>query len=321
MPNETVNYVNAESIRPGYDWKPKGFLAGSLYAKDRMRYEDLAALQDQMARDQAQLSRENVNEGYDARQATRQSEVNDRPLRTRDLGATVGMNEDKAAISKAMRPGQIELGLGQQGLDKGQQGIARVIQTIAQTPPGPDYIPRLQQVMKDSGIDMRNPPPALKSILSVPSPEEAQKAAQAFIQQQSNTNPAYRQAIDVEGMRGNAARDVARIHGQASVDAARQRAAAKVKSYSQALMTENDPTKKLTLAVQIVADPESPEELKQIANVIIQQLQGLVQAKASQGQPPQIPGFPQSAPIPLPQPGLPQGQPQQNQVDPLGLRR
>ena len=49
-------YTNPEAVRPAYDWKPTGFLAGMNYDQDRTRYENMASLQDAMMMNQANES-------------------------------------------------------------------------------------------------------------------------------------------------------------------------------------------------------------------------------------------------------------------------
>ena len=52
----TTNYMNSNAIRPDYNWKPSGFLAGMHYSDDRRRYNDVSSLQDAMLANEANKS-------------------------------------------------------------------------------------------------------------------------------------------------------------------------------------------------------------------------------------------------------------------------
>jgi hypothetical protein len=321
-----VDYINPTSIRPPYKWQPSSGLAGMFYSRDRDRYEEVARMQDERMRHQTQLSLEDLVQGAPVRAAERTAKIADAPVRSRGLEAITRGQELGTEFTEATQPGKIDLTLGEQSLAKGQQGIARAVQVIAQEPAGPDWAARVGTKIKASGLKPNDPSiQILQGILDTGNPQEAQKRALQWLQLQSQTEPRYREAMDTQRERSRSAAEVANIQGGWAVKAAGARAAAKTKNYMQSLIAENDPTKKMALAVQIVADSNADPILKEVANTLIQQLQGLVQSRAQQGAQPNIPGFPQPRPVPLPQPGLPQpgGTPQGGPQGalPPGVRR
>jgi len=308
--NMADDYLNPQALRPQattgpFAVSPNPGLQGMYNVRDRARYEDLARLQDILMKLKTDTAQEEYTQGMPVRQAERTAKIADLPMKSRDLAATTGMNEDKRTLSGAMLPGQIDIGKGQQDLDKGQQQIARVIQVIAQTPPGPDYAARLGQVIQGAGYNQQNMPPALRQILSVSNPKEAQQRAQAFIQQQSATNPAYRQAMDVVGAQGQTARDVAEINRKSAKEAALARAAAKNKSAMQLLKESPNPLTAVTRAGMIYADFESDAQTKEYARRVIMQNWEAYVAQVQKGAMAPIPGFPQVKPLRNPYEGRP----------------
>jgi len=294
------DYFNPQSVKP--ELTNPG-LAGLAQVRDRALYERLMGLQEQLSRINTAKEQEDFTLGAGARQAQRDATVRDLPVKSRDLETLTRQHELATGKTEALQPGEIELARGKQALDKGQQGIASVIQMLAQAPPGPDYIARVGQVIKQSRADVNNP--MLKHVLSAPNPQEAQKRAQAILAQQSNVDPAYRMTMDKTNLAGQWDAERARITGEYQVRAAHERAKAKARTVMQQLTMENDPKKKLFLIAQAIRDPDIDDStrawLKQLGDAILP----WAERDANKGVTPAIPGFPTPSPLPNPtaQPG------------------
>jgi hypothetical protein len=298
VPND---YINPTAVRPQYAWQPSSGLAGMAYSQDRRRYDDVSSLQDLMMSNQAQLSLEDVVQGAPVRQAERTAKLKDLPATSRQLEANTRKAELGIEFEEAMQPGKIRLGQGEQGLAQGQQGIARVIQAIAQAPEGPDYIARVGAAAREAGVPANHP--VLQDILNVSSPKEAQAKARAFLQQQSNVDQPYRTTMDKTRMEGNYSLRRQELANEGAVNAASIRAQAKNKSAVDMLRQAKDPIQSVTAAMAVINDPEIDPQIRQQAVQIYNASLPAYQRMLQRGIPPQIPNFPQTPNVQMPQYG------------------
>lgn len=312
-----INYLNPTAVRPDNNWQPPEGLAGVLYSQDRARYDSLAGLQDIMARIEAAKAQEDFTKGMPVRQAERDAKLRDLPTTSRGLEATTRGQELNTGYQEAMQPGKIGLGMGEQGLAQGQQNIAKVIQAIAQVPPGPDYSARLSEVIARSGAtkEMLQKDPSLQHILNTTDPKEAATRANAFLQQQSTVDPAYRMTMDKTRMSGDYDLERQRIANQGAVQAAQIRSSAKNKSAVDMLKQAKDPVQAITAAMAVINDPDIDPQIRQSAVQIYNANLPAYQRMMQRNVQPQIPGFPQMPGVQMPGYGQEQ-QPQQQQYQP-----
>lgn len=292
----------ADIYRPDFSFNPG--LQGLYALRDRGRYDRMMSLEEQMKQAQTGKEVEDFQEGRAARQAQRAAIVRDLPVKSRELEATTLSKELTAAEQEALHEGKIELGLGEQDLNRGQQNIARVIQAIANAPDGPDYISRIGTAMKQAGVNPKTSP-ILGHILGAPTPREASARAHAYLQQQSFTNPAYRQAMDVTDLKGRYDLEGRHISGQYSVDAARANAKSPVDPMDQLLKT-NDPVQKYMLAGHLARDPHADPKVRALAQELERVYGPMVKAITEARQQNQFQGSPIAPrPVPIPPPAAP----------------
>lgn len=288
MPND---YINIDAIAPKQEQMANRGLAGLWQMRDRARYEQLAPMQDEQYRAATELALEDLTQGRPVRQATRDATVRDLPVKSRQLEAQTRGQELGTMFEEAMHPGKVKLGLGQQQLDRGQQGIAGVVQMIAQTPGGPDYVARIGQAIRASGVDPRHP--VLQQILQSQTPEEASQKAYMFIKQQDFTNPAYRQATDLQYMQDSGAGYRARLAADATRDSARTAAGAKIDTPLDILRKPGNVKEKVPAAIVILNDDRASPQDRLLAQRYLKQNWQAYVIETNKNMYATIPGFDQ----------------------------
>lgn len=106
-----VNYTNPTSIRPDYDWKPQGFLAGMHYSADRQRYEDTASLQDYMMKNSAIKSGAELSDYFaDApvRESKRASEIASNNATASTIGRIKENEATKGTLENMLADGTLK---------------------------------------------------------------------------------------------------------------------------------------------------------------------------------------------------------------------
>ena len=317
-----VNYVNPTAIRPEYNWKPSGVLAGMLYAQDRQRYDQVADLQDQMMGHAAAKSREDLIQGAPVRQAERDATLRDLPMKSRELAATTEGKELGTEFTRATQPGRIgatnaqsEATVSNQNLLQMQNrmAVAEALSRIG----GPAAVPQMAQILKQSGMNMQDP--FIQSLLNVPDPSQVPARARAA---REALSAAYSQEMDKERMQQAGADRRVERQGWWSVEVAKQRSASRTLNMIQRFEAAKTTEVMQALGEMILVDPEIDEGIKMRVRAAVEQARRSEAAKRAGGQV-QIPGLPQpGATAPEIQQRLapPQaGQPSAN--DPLGLRR
>jgi hypothetical protein len=280
------------------------------YSRDRDRYEDVSRMQDERMRHQTQLSLEDLVQGAPVREAKRTAELSDLPTESRRKTAEARKTELGTELTEATQPGQIGLAQGEQELARGQQGIAKAVQVIAQEPAGPDWAARVGTKIRDSGLKPGDPSiKILQGILDTGNPQEAQQRALQWLQLQSQTEPAYRQTMDSTRMRGEYDLKRQGLANQGAVQAAQARTAAKNKSSVQILKEASGKgaTEQVHAAMLVINDPDVDPQIKQMATALYNAALPAYQREQQRGIQPQIPGFPQTPGIQMPQYGSQQG--------------
>ncbi len=304
-----ADYINPNSIRPDYAWKPSGFLAGMNYDADRARYENVAGLQDYMMKNQAVESGAKLEDYFkDApvREAKRGADIataeatkgtigdlKSEEVRGKRLGNDLAQGELQPKISKAIAEAAIKGGeASMQELQRGAM-IAGALSKAAGA--GPGALASVMQQLHQSGAD----PKIISWFANSKSPAEIAQKAQILTESFAQASREYQQAMAVAREHTRGTLGAASIHAEAQVKAAEIRSKEKNKSAEQILQSiaGKDPENQLPFLYSIIQDADVDVALKVKAQSMYEQAKVIVEARRKNRGEPQLPGLP-TAPNP-----------------------
>lgn len=219
MPSD-ISYFNPESIKPNYDWKPQGFLAGMHYAQDRTRYDSQASLQDLMTgakagewfkdapvRESARYKDINTNMAEGSTVLGRkQGELEKLGLENQYSRGTLQARIAEKVTEEARK--KHEFGL--QKINDGLNVTSMLLQALGSA--GPAGVAAAKQKLKEAGYDADNDP-VVSQLMAGGSPEQIALRVQQVQQALNMANQQFRteQMKDAGATRRNTDDNTARV--------------------------------------------------------------------------------------------------------------
>ena len=305
MPN--VNYVNPTSIRPEYNYKPSGFLAGMHYSQDRRRYNDVSSLQDAMMANEATKSDNELKDyALDApvRESKRESDLATN-LANRDTIGGIKRNEMvkgnlendlasgvlKSKISKSVSEAAIKGGEASTKQFELAGEISSILSKAASG--GPESLARVMETLRAKGAD----PKMLQFFGNIRDPKQLKAVATAINEGLLDASEKYQSHMrGIEEQRKSAEKIAAR-HDATQKEIAEIKQKAKLKDIDQMLqdVLYLTPDKQIGFYDQVLSDPDATLAQKQKAIIAKEAAIKALNLRAPKDDP-IIPGLPPSTP-------------------------
>lgn len=275
----TNDYINPTSIRPEYDWKPKGFLAGMNYSQDRQRYEDVSSLQDYMMKNQAVKSGAELSEYFSnapVREAKRGADIASSTATRETIGGIKRNEMEKGSlenelsakimgskIAEAAAKAEMEGDKSQMSQLATGAAIARAFGAAAGN--GPGALAGVMQQLQQSKADPR----IIEWFKNSRSPQELMQKAQMMTDAFMQANEHYRSVMDANTATNATRLKEAGIQAQAQRDVAEIRQKAKIKSIDQLLQDamKLKPLERAGAYRQILEDVDATVEQQRKARI------------------------------------------------------
>ena len=271
------NYFNPTSVRPDNGWKPEGFLGGMYHSRDRQRYEDVAAVQDYMQRNDAVKSASTLTDYFkDApvREAERGSKIatanatrdtiglqKHADLRKTNLENDLAEGTLKSKISQSISEAAIKGGVAVK--DQMEQMGAMAAQLARAAKGGPDSLARVMQHLQASGAN----PQTLKFFGNMSDPKQIQAVSQAINEGLLDASEKYQQHMRGIEEQRKSMEKIAGIQAQAQRDVADIRQKAKQKDIDQMFqeVLKLAPDKRIQFYSDVINNPDATVEQQQRA--------------------------------------------------------
>ena len=274
-----ADYMNPEAIRPQYDWKPRGFLAGQNYSQDRQRYEDVSSLQDYIMKNSAIESGAKLSDYFaDApvREAKRNSDIATSNA-TRETIGGIKRNEltkgslDNELSSKTMAS-KIAEAAAKASMEGDKSGMSRLATGAAiaralgaAAGNGPGALAGVMQQLQQSKADPR----IIQWFAQSRDVKELQAKAQMMTDAFMQANEHYRSTMDANKNTNETRIKEANIQAGSALAVAQERTKSKLKSIDQMMqdVLKLTPDKQVGFYDQVIADGDATLKQKRDATV------------------------------------------------------
>ena len=305
MPN--VNYVNPTSIRPEYNYKPEGFLAGMHYSQDRRRYNDVSSLQDAMMANEATKSDNELSDyvsNAPVREAERGSKIASANATTETIGGIKRNEMVKGQLDNDLASGVLKSKIAKSVSEAAIKGgeastkqfelageISSILSKAASG--GPESLARVMETLRAKGAD----PKMLEFFGNIRDPKQLKAVATAINEGLLDASEKYQTSMRETVERSKSAAKVAGIQAQAQKDVAEIRAKQKVKDIDQMFLEviKLDPLRRIGFYDQVLMDVDATMAQKEKAT---EGKKSAIKAAEFAKKPddPIIPGLPQGQP-------------------------